>query len=506
MIYMSFRVMIAKHVDEQIRHFDSTTDTFVFYGYYAQKDGSLQVLDAQRATAPIDPLQTLELKKGPLDLVGWGYVRDPSISFIPLDNFRVQTKIQDVTPRAVMCIIDRDPDRDLKIMWINGLKLEKVPYSVEEAPESTYSEFITKQQTLETYTDREIFNEPPEPPVATKKGMIEQLLEEMGDKVAYLSSLGKDVSQYEDYHRAKDLVSQQLYGRAAFYLRKVQRIIEEDVVQYRYKERYEQMLETLHEALPPELQRATQVDESDLVASLEMRLNKAASHYHVERYKEAYAELSSVLSDLPAIKEAKISAAPPIEPEPDVLPPLFEPIFTPEELERERSNGSTVTVSSMAMEKLEGMEDPYERLAYLERIQKEEPLNMWVWGEIGDNFFEVGELDKAVAAYKSQLKKTPSNAMVLNNLGMIYKLQFHYRHAIEFFKKSIAADPNYADAYYNLGFISFEEGDLEEAIENYKKAIELNPEFNLARESLAVAVRRQESYAHQNFSWKKDQV
>jgi Tfp pilus assembly protein PilF len=128
---------------------------------------------------------------------------------------------------------------------------------------------------------------------------------------------------------------------------------------------------------------------------------------------------------------------------------------------------------------------------------------MWVWGELGYNYFEIGKLDKAAAAYKAQLKKTPENAMALNNLGMIYKLQFHYRQAMEYFGKAVAADPMYADAYYNLGFISFEEGDLDGAIENYKKAIEINPEFNLARESLAVAVRRQEAYAHQNFSWKK---
>ena len=447
--------MIAKHVDEQIRHYDSTTDTFVFYGYFAQKDGSLQVLDAERTAVPIDPLQTIELKKGPLDLVGWAYVRDPAISFIPLENFRVQTKIQDVTPHAVMCIIDRDPERDLKVMWINGLKLEKVPYSVEDAPESAYSEFIAKQQTLATYTDREVFEEEPEQPVATKKGMIEQLMDELSDKVAYLSSLGKDVSEYEDYHRAKGLVSQQLHGRAAFYLRKVQRIIEEDVVQYRYKERYEQLLEKRHESLPPELQRASHVDEGDLVASLEIRLNKAASHYHVERYKEAYAELSSVLSDLPALKESQTRKPVAPEPEPVAPAPLFEPIFTLEELERERSNGTAVTMSSIAQEKLDGMEDPLERIAYLERIQKDEPLNMWVWGELGYNYFEIGKLDKAAAAYKAQLKKTPENAMALNNLGMIYKLQFHYRQAMEYFGKAVAADPTYADAYYNLGFISF---------------------------------------------------
>ncbi|MDD4281430.1 MAG: tetratricopeptide repeat protein [Candidatus Methanofastidiosa archaeon] len=520
---MSFRVHIARSVEQALRRFVSIRDIFALYGFYAQKDGSLQVVEAVPVKEMGDPLTSLELKRGPLDLAGWAYVRDPNESFIPLEKFRTQTRIQDIMPHAVMCIVDQDPEKDIRALWIHGLKLERVPVSVEDTPRAALDTIIRQQQNLAPFTEQAkpvVEDVREERIIPTKKGMIISLMDEIDEKIAYLASLGKDTREYEDYYRAKELAKESLYGRAAFYLRKVQKVIEEDVVQYRYKDKYEQLLATVEEQLPPELRKATRTDEQDVLASIEMRLNRAASHYHVERYKEAYAELSSACVDLPSLQRAPappaeqgaaddlgayqaISDLPLMEEMPAVAfdeepAPVIAPLMRLEELESERNKTSPKTPGNDILAELAARSDPFERISFLESIQREQPLNEWVWGELGDAFFEAGEMEKAIAAYRNQLKRTPDNAILLNNLGMIYKLQYHYRQAIDFFKKAIDADPGYAEAHYNYGFIMFEEGDLEEAIASYERALELNPDFNLARDSLEVATKRRTSYASQH--------
>ncbi|MBI5376446.1 MAG: tetratricopeptide repeat protein [Candidatus Schekmanbacteria bacterium] len=72
------------------------------------------------------------------------------------------------------------------------------------------------------------------------------------------------------------------------------------------------------------------------------------------------------------------------------------------------------------------------------------------------------------------LKKSPSDYLVMNNLGAIYNEEGDYDSAEKIFKKAISIGPEYADPYFNLSIVYEERNDNEGAFEYLNKAIELS--------------------------------
>jgi len=321
--------------------------------------------------------------------------------------------------------------------------------------------------------------------------------------MAFLEKHGKDISDYPDFENALDLAEEGLYGRAGFYLRLVQKKIEDDVVKYRYKDKYEKLLHEMKDDLASLPTKGERPDLGDTLSLIEQLIEMADSLYYSSRYKEAHSKLFKAHEHLLEMlgrsyeKEAREEHL--IIEEDDL-----EPILTMEEFESD-----IPMFDPMAMEEhehhVEPTDDVEKRIEALERKRKAEPYNKSIMGDLGDAYFEAGDIHNALECYKMQLKKTPSDPILLNNIGMIYKLQFNYKTAMDYFKRAIEQDPVYSEAYYNLGFLYFEEGDLAEAIDNYKRALDINPEFNLARESLNVANKKRELFMKQQNLFKKNE-
>ncbi|MGD2089527.1 MAG: tetratricopeptide repeat protein [Candidatus Aminicenantes bacterium] len=136
---------------------------------------------------------------------------------------------------------------------------------------------------------------------------------------------------------------------------------------------------------------------------------------------------------------------------------------------------------------------------------------------IGLCYFRLGDLDKAIKAFKMMLDKEPQARNVLLNLsaillekgnleeGMKYFKQLdeetitdhsmfynigvllfareQMEPAIDYFKKCTARNPNYVEAYYQMALAYLNQGNMEEAKKNFQKIIELAPESDKAAQA-----------------------
>ncbi|MBN2325107.1 MAG: tetratricopeptide repeat protein, partial [Spirochaetes bacterium] len=84
------------------------------------------------------------------------------------------------------------------------------------------------------------------------------------------------------------------------------------------------------------------------------------------------------------------------------------------------------------------------------------------------------ELDGKVRELKGMISKEPRNAMLYNQLGIIYGRYGKYEDAITNLRKAIDLDKRYASAYNNLGNVYYLTGRYEEALSYYMKALDYN--------------------------------
>lgn len=88
-------------------------------------------------------------------------------------------------------------------------------------------------------------------------------------------------------------------------------------------------------------------------------------------------------------------------------------------------------------------------------------------------------------------KTSPSSHQNHNNLGDLYGRQGNLEKAVAEFKTAIQLNPNYADAHHNLANTYSQMGEIELAIEYYQKATELNPTLWQSHQNLAAIYFKQ---------------
>lgn len=137
-------------------------------------------------------------------------------------------------------------------------------------------------------------------------------------------------------------------------------------------------------------------------------------------------------------------------------------------------------------------------LAYLHDTQKAfaayrrsielDPENLIGWHYLGLLYQRIGELENAENAFKTILVLSGSDkkiqALVYNNLGIVYKTRGKLEEAIGYYEKSLAHGcesgfkESMADAYGNLGNVYKILGNLDLASKNYHKALAIDEELD----------------------------
>ncbi len=93
------------------------------------------------------------------------------------------------------------------------------------------------------------------------------------------------------------------------------------------------------------------------------------------------------------------------------------------------------------------------RIAQAEKILAQDPKNLQAWIQLGNDYFDTEQPQKAINAYDRALELKPDNPNVLTDQGVMYRKVGSYDKAIANFEKAQAIDPKHLQSIFNLGLV-----------------------------------------------------
>ncbi|MDO8413024.1 MAG: tetratricopeptide repeat protein [Gallionellaceae bacterium] len=104
---------------------------------------------------------------------------------------------------------------------------------------------------------------------------------------------------------------------------------------------------------------------------------------------------------------------------------------------------------------------------------------------LGNSLKQLGQKNKAEAAYRKALRLDPNLTLGLVNFGSFLLSERRSHEAIDLLLKAVKIDPNHAFAWYALGQAWYEEENIDSAAQCYRQAVALNADFTDAQINLA---------------------
>ena len=105
---------------------------------------------------------------------------------------------------------------------------------------------------------------------------------------------------------------------------------------------------------------------------------------------------------------------------------------------------------------------------------------------LGNDLFQKGQLDEAVAQYQKAVEINPTYAEAHSNLGVALFQKGQVDDAVAQYQKAVEINPTDVKAHYNLGNALFQKGQVDEAVDQFQKALEINPNYADATTTLAM--------------------
>jgi cytochrome c-type biogenesis protein CcmH/NrfG len=96
------------------------------------------------------------------------------------------------------------------------------------------------------------------------------------------------------------------------------------------------------------------------------------------------------------------------------------------------------------------------RISELEKIVSQKPNDRQAWVQLGNDYFDTEQPQKAVSAYQKAVDlapNDPSTANVLTDQGIMFRRLGMFDRAIANFEKSSQLDPKHTQCLYNLGIV-----------------------------------------------------
>ncbi len=90
---------------------------------------------------------------------------------------------------------------------------------------------------------------------------------------------------------------------------------------------------------------------------------------------------------------------------------------------------------------------------------------------LGTEYFEMGDFDKAMEQFKIALALDPNNVSTISNIGSTLSSQGKKDEAKYYYEKAIKLNPTGSEGYYSLGLLLISQDKLEEAINLYQGAL-----------------------------------
>ncbi len=125
-----------------------------------------------------------------------------------------------------------------------------------------------------------------------------------------------------------------------------------------------------------------------------------------------------------------------------------------------------------------GMPGPevQQRISSLQSVVARDPKNFEAWVQLGNDFFDTRQPQKAIEAYGRALELKPNDPNVLTDQGVMYRELGQYDKAVANFSSASKADPSHVQSLFNLGVVYA--SDLKQpqkAMDAWNKVIQVAP-------------------------------
>jgi len=115
-------------------------------------------------------------------------------------------------------------------------------------------------------------------------------------------------------------------------------------------------------------------------------------------------------------------------------------------------------------------------IAALEKETQANPTNVKSWIELGNSYFDTGQHEKSIQAYRKALEINPNNANVWTDMGVMYRRSGNPQEAINSFDKAAEVDPKHEVSRMNKGIVLLHDmNDIDGAIKAWEELLEVNP-------------------------------
>ena len=116
-------------------------------------------------------------------------------------------------------------------------------------------------------------------------------------------------------------------------------------------------------------------------------------------------------------------------------------------------HGAPESVSAPGMREKSTTSDVRSRIAGLEKMLAVNPNNAEALVQLGNDYFDMGNYEKAVEIYQRSLAVDPRNPDVIADMGVAYRKMGKSKEAADAFRKALEVDPDHALALFNLGIV-----------------------------------------------------
>jgi cytochrome c-type biogenesis protein CcmH/NrfG len=104
------------------------------------------------------------------------------------------------------------------------------------------------------------------------------------------------------------------------------------------------------------------------------------------------------------------------------------------------------------------------------------PQNTKAWIQLGNEYFDASEHDKAIRAYRKALELDANNANVWTDLAIMYRRSNQPKEALQAFDKAIEVDPKHEPSRLNKGIVLLHDmQDFDGAIAAWEALLAVNP-------------------------------
>ncbi|ACG74292.1 Tetratricopeptide TPR_2 repeat protein [Anaeromyxobacter sp. K] len=116
------------------------------------------------------------------------------------------------------------------------------------------------------------------------------------------------------------------------------------------------------------------------------------------------------------------------------------------------------------------------RITAAEQIVAKDPRNVRAWIQLGNDYFDSRQAQKAVEAYGRALELEPNTPDVLTDQGVMYRDLGNFDKAIANFKKANEVDPKHVQSLFNLGVVYLHDlQDADKAAKAWNQVISAAP-------------------------------